>query len=480
MTPILLLEINEVPWRLLDRYLQDEAYPNLRRFFGGAVSFTTLATDTGELSPWVTWPTLHRGMNNERHGVLNLGQDPSTFRGVPIWAEIRQRGGNVGVCGSMQSWPPVDPGPGGFYIPDTFAHDSQCIPARVEPFQAFNLGQVGRNARVVDKQVPKPIEALRVVSSALRSGVRLGTLARTVSQIVAERFDGDRAKRRPVFQTILFWDVFRDLFRAGPPPAFSTFFTNHVAGVMHRYWHDVFPEDFEDAEGRRGPPPSGQEPLMRFALQVLDEMLAEVIAWTEAHPDLVVVYASSMGQHAVRNEAHEGVELIVDDLARLMKAAGVDAGQFSPLLAMVPQVAVDIPDAGLRATARDLLEGATTLDGHRFITVQELGTSLSITVGTPRRAAIDLGACRIGGRQAAWQELGVRPQEVEAGSAYHIPEGSFAFFGQKVKAGDAPARALVRADQIKDWLLRISADGPAEVQRPPVPETARERELEGA
>ena len=27
---------------------------------------------------------------------------------------------------------------------------------------------------------------------------------------------------------------------------FSTFFTNHVAGIMHRYWRDSSPEEFQN------------------------------------------------------------------------------------------------------------------------------------------------------------------------------------------------------------------------------------------
>ena len=33
MTPILLLEINEVPWRLVDRYIGRPEFANIRRFF---------------------------------------------------------------------------------------------------------------------------------------------------------------------------------------------------------------------------------------------------------------------------------------------------------------------------------------------------------------------------------------------------------------------------------------------------------------
>jgi len=73
VTPILLLEINEIPWRLIDRYGDRGAFSNTSCFLQQSHQFTTVAVDTGEHSPWITWPTLHRGMNNEKHGIKNLG-----------------------------------------------------------------------------------------------------------------------------------------------------------------------------------------------------------------------------------------------------------------------------------------------------------------------------------------------------------------------------------------------------------------------
>jgi hypothetical protein len=147
--PVLLLEMNEIPWRLLDRALGDPRWPHLQAFFASAQTYTTVTPDEGELSPWVTWPSFHRGIPNTEHGIANLGQDVATYRGVPLWQEYRARDLSVGVCGSMQSWPPLEPGPGGFYIPDTFAHDERCVPSYLEPLQRFNLSLVRKNGLVV-------------------------------------------------------------------------------------------------------------------------------------------------------------------------------------------------------------------------------------------------------------------------------------------------------------------------------------------
>ncbi len=457
MTPILSLEINEIPWRLIDRYGDRGAFSNTSRFLRQSHQFTTVAVDTGELSPWVTWPTLHRGMNNEKHGIKNLGQDPATFRGRPIWEDIRDQGGSIGICGSMQSWPAIDPGKDGFYVPDTFAHDERCYPAYLNPLQAFNLSQVRMNGRVASSALPGAGESIRAAASFVKSGISVGTCARIAAQLLGERLDPSRAARRPIFQAILFWDVFRKHFNARRPPAFSTFFTNHVAGVMHRYWDDVFPEDFPERRHAAG---DSNEPLMRFALQVLDGILAEVLEWAMANPELVVILASSMGQNAVHRGSHQGVELVVEDLALLMARTGISREDYSPLLAMVPQIAVEIRDSDKRARARRVLEEASCSDAKRFIGVQEIGASLSITVHTPRLEEMSGDTFLINGAAVAWREAGIRKQDIEPGTGYHVPEGTLAVFCERMRGEPLnQSRSRVNADRIKEWMLQVSRDG---------------------
>jgi hypothetical protein len=463
MNPILLLEINEVPWRLIDRYIDDPRFPNLKTFFAKSAQFTSVAVDSGELSPWVTWPSLHRGMSNEQHGVLDLGQDPATFRGTPIWKDMRDAGHSIGICGSMQSWPAIDPGPGGFYIPDTFAHDERCIPDYVSPLQAFNLGQVQRNGRVIDRRLPSPSALLTILSSMRRSGVRLSTIASIAASVAKERIDRRLIARRPIYQTLLFWDVFVRHFDPKNPPALSTFFTNHIAGVMHRYWRDVFPEDFPDHVADDA---NSQEPLMCFALGVLDRMLGKVMAWSSINPKLVVVFASSMGQNAVHRDSYEGEQLLVSDLDRLMKSAGAEQGEFERRLAMVPQVAAAVADPARRATIRSNLEAIRTNNGTHFVSVREIGDNLSITVSTPPLTELIGRSVDIDGRHLEPADIGLRLQKVDAGTGYHIPEGALAFLDQSNPVPNR-SRARIDADAIKTWLCSLLERGFDAIEQTP-------------
>jgi hypothetical protein len=289
----------------------------------------------------------------------------------------------------------------------------------------------------------------------------LSTGARIFGHLVHERFDRAKRVKRPVYQAVLFWDVFRRHFDPRRPPELSTFFTNHVAGVMHRYWRDVFPEDFPDKPLANG---ESHEWLMRFALGVLDDMMRDVLAWADANPDLVILFASSMGQDAVHRDYHEGVDLVVEDLPLLIAQTGLERSQYRPLLAMAPQVAIEVPDEALRERTRQVLEAAQCTSGRRLMRVQTIGQSLSITIKTPPLAEMAGDIFRINGREVAWRSAGIRKQPVEPGTGYHIPQGTLAVLSRRL-AGTPPRqdRLAVPADRIKDWLLQVSAEGHAKI-----------------
>jgi hypothetical protein len=105
---MLLLEINEILWRLVDRYAGRPEFRKIRRFLEASRQFRA--------APWIRascplgspGQTLHPGMKNERHGVKNLGQDPASFRGKTVSEEMREAGGTIGICGPMQRWPPQE------------------------------------------------------------------------------------------------------------------------------------------------------------------------------------------------------------------------------------------------------------------------------------------------------------------------------------------------------------------------------------
>jgi hypothetical protein len=167
-----------------------------------------------------------------------------------------------------------------------------------------------------------------------------------------------------------------------------------------------------------------------------------------------------MGQSAVHRGLHEGVELVVEDLARLMSRTGLSRDEYFPLLAMVPQVAVEIRDGEKRTRTRRILESASCAGGSRFISVQEIGSSLSITVHTPKLEQMSGDSFLIDDKAVAWSEAGLRKQDIEPGTGYHVPEGSLAVLSGQARGEPLnQSRSRVNADRIKEWLLAVSRDG---------------------
>ncbi|MBC7622398.1 MAG: hypothetical protein H7232_03325 [Aeromicrobium sp.] len=93
---------------------------------------------------------------------------------------------------------------------------------------------------------------------------------------------------------------------------------------------------------------------------------------------------------------------------------------------------------------------------------------MSITVATTKRKAIEAGKFTLDGVDIPWESAGIQAVDIDAGTGYHIPEGSLAFLSGKMPSAVANTReTVVPATAVKAWLLRIAEDGPAQFVQPP-------------
>lgn len=448
MRPIFLFELNEVPKRILHLYASDSRFPNIKKFLTTCMESETITTDTGELSPWVTWPTIHRGMNNENHGIANLGQDPSTFKGVPIWQEFKNRGFSIGVFGSLQSWPPIPPGEGGFYIPDTFAQDASCYPAELTPVLEFNLQMVKENTRVMGRSPVKKIFNPGLAIALLRAGIKPATLAKAALHLVAEKFDPRLKERRATFQAMIFWDIFSHIFNSKSPPAFTSFFTNNVASVMHRFWNNIFPEDFSP-NSKYKENDRYHKSTMDFAMSFIDKIFAQILEWQQQNPNLIVIIASSMGQAAIERAPAE-FEFLLRDVDKLMKKLFVDV-EYRVNLAMSPQTAIVVENNDKKNKIIIALESMRTESGKQLFEVKTSGTSISISTRTLDAPDFPSGIVIFRDQKFSLEDLGLALMKTHPGTAYHIPEGIFLL--RDLKRAIQPIPNQLRADEVKEKIM---------------------------
>lgn len=468
MQPVVVLELNEVPWRVADWWVDRRPDAAIARLLDRSSQWTTVTPDEGHLSPWVTWPTLHRGVPNTVHGIGHFGQDTADAdrHAPPWWVTATEAGLRVGLFGLLHTGTlPDDVDRYAFFVPDTFAADPTTHPPELESFQAFNLSMARASARNVSTSVDTRAAA-RFLARAPRLGLRPATVARLAKQLVDERRRPETRVRRRSFQSVLAFDLFERQLRRTSPDA-AAFFTNHVASAMHRYWAATFPADypperfgFDDAWIARW---SGE---LDEALGHADRMVDRLVAHAERTGALLVV-TSSMGQQAAQGTPVNR-QLYLRDIARLARAGSVDPAAVERRPAMDPHVNVRVDAPAELERFRTLL-GSLTVGGRPIVWHEEGGGFVSLEFGQADDA---IGEIRVGGVVHAPAELGFEVVEIEdevASTGYHIPEGLLAVFDPTGRRALDQARTEVASTAVAPLLLEtLGVAAPRHHQEPAV------------
>lgn len=401
--------------------------------------FETYSENPGHLSPWNTWPTLHRGVSSDKHFISDFNQDLSEVDKdfPPIWKLLAEKGVDVGVFGSLHSYPlPENGSDYKFYIPDVFAAGSECFPKNVELFQDINLKLSRKSARNVDSSIPYK-DAMKLMMKIRSLGFKGSTMMDIGSHLVSERFNKWKTVRRRTYQSVLGFDVFFKLL-VKERPDFVTFFTNHVASSQHRYWAAVFPDDYEKML-------YDQEWINTYSNEILftmdktDQMLEKLAKFVDKNPEYQLVFTSSMGQHAVECEPIE-TQLYVTNHEKFMKAMGVDAGDFEVMPAMLPQFNYSIADHKVDEFIANA--DKTVINGKRLSYRQSEKGRFSLDFGHQNCKTIEM---KVGDQEILADESGLKNVEIEdksSSTAYHIPEGHLFIYHPSLKQSEMMSSQL--------------------------------------
>ena len=448
---VVIYELNEVPWRVVDLYVADRPRSHLARLLDDGLSLTTQNHDPAPLQPWRTWPTFHTSTYTAEHNSFELGQDPATFRGPSIWDAAEAAGLAVGLFGPLQSWPARPFAHGGFFVPDTFSRTADTFPAELRRFQQFNITMTRENtfSSVAD---PDPREMLATGVDLLRRGLTPGSLAALAGQLVRERRDPRYRGRRSMMQVLPSFDLYWRL-HLQHRPHLSVFFTNHVAGMMHRYWGDWVP-DYAGAEDYRPDPVFAE--FVPTAMEVADRQLGRIRSYVDSHQDTIVVVAGSMGQGPIPYR-HLDRTFVLEAPARLLDQLGLGTAEAG--LAMYPRISLAF---GSHDEARSSVDVLESLEGEgcgpmfRDFTVN--GRTVSFEINFDRPDARDdeklVFVHRDGVRvtlEPADVGIAVRRRTGGGNTAYHIAEGILLAYGTGITAD--PARVTVDILDVAPSLL---------------------------
>ena len=160
-------------------------------------------------------------------------------------SSLADKGFKVGVFGSIHSASVAKDiySKYCFFVPEVFANDCYCNPKSVNDLQRLNLMLTKQSSRVVDSKLPKIKITLKAIKSYLKHCYKFNGAISTIKQLISEIFYPWRKVRRRTIQPLILFDVYMDLLNKNHPD-FSTFYSNHVASNMHRFWEAKFPKDY--------------------------------------------------------------------------------------------------------------------------------------------------------------------------------------------------------------------------------------------
>jgi len=425
MRKLILFELNEVPWSILDYYCKKYPQSQLAKILSLSSQYETVTEDEGHLSPWITWPTLHRGVHNAMHNIQDFGEDLSEADKLypPVWKILQENNIPTGVFASMHSFPPPKNFEEySFYVPDPFAGESIVHPKILTSFQNFNLRMSRKSGRNVDTGIDwKSASSLGFTLPQI--GIKPKTLASVGEQLVQERIKPWVRTRRRSYQSVLAFDVFMKLMKT-KKPAFSTFLSNHVASTMHRYWAATFPADYKEYELSEEWKTTYSKEI-DFTMYKFDEFLCELASFVQKNKEYKLIVASSMGQKATEAKLIL-TETACKNLGLFMDFLKVPTTDWEMLPAMHPQYNFKVSEGQVHHVENQLKEisiGDKPLNYRKkeggFFSIDLGHRNLAVLQGVYQGNSIDL------------EQLGVYNEAVEdqtGSTAYHVAEGSFWVF----------------------------------------------------
>lgn len=450
MKNVILFELNEVPLRIIRYFVSQKPNSTLARVLPQSRLYQTFADDK-ILSPWITWPSVHRGVNDHKHHIHNFGQPLAEIdKEFPtIWQRLTAKGLRVGVFGSLHTYPlPANTDGYDFFVPDVFAAGAECFPQNIESFQRFNLAMSRASARNVSTSVPWK-EALNFLYSLPDLGIRPSTVLDIGHQLVSEKVNHAKTTRRRTYQVVLAFDIFMKQLTLHRPN-FCTFFTNHVASSMHRYWAAVFPDDYAVFNHQPSWVNTYRDEVM-FAMGKFDDMLRRLAAFVDANDGFELWIATSMGQAATSAEPCES-ELFVKDDAKFAKFFSLTEWERRP--AMVPDFGLLVSSGEASAFAENLKQ---FFIGGRPIGFKRSENFFSIGLGHLNqrgKRALYRGA------EVEFSDVGLENQIIEdhtGSTAYHIPQGCLLIYGSGYKEGTQIASVDIHQGILSNYGLSNSS-----------------------
>ncbi len=443
---LILYELNEVPLKLLRLYSEIRPYSNISSLLDRGNILKTTTNDKGELHPWSTWPTVHRGVSNEKHKINFINQDLKIAEEwPPIWEKLANKKVSIGIFGSLQSFPPYIHKNTLFYLPDTFSPTPEAYPKDLEAFQRFNLNVVNKN-----KALPRKFSLHDFNNFAkllILRHIKFNSILRILLHLIREAIYGEYRKRRSLMQAILSFDVY-EKYLLKDKPEFTTYFTNHVAGMMHRYWDNLFHDKSYTKKGR-----FNRNSILE-AMDITDRHIGKLIKIAESH-NYELLILSSMGQDSV--DWKDWVpELFICNITKLIKVLNLKIKNYKLLPAMHPDLCIECLDLNSKIELEKNIINIKSINGESILPVRYKNNGLKVNISIQRSiSTVQNNFILYYGKKIPLKSLGIEIINRDKPTGYHIKEGTLMFKGSKLDKIFKNRDEIIETNKIHNIILKF-------------------------
>jgi hypothetical protein len=363
MSPVILLELNEVNFDFVRDYVSRGRLPALGRLIKKhGISETTSESRYEELEPWIQWVTAHSGKSLAQHGVFRLGD--IVHHDLPqIWEMLEDRGLRVGAMSPMNAR--LRARNPAFFVPDPWTETGIVAPWALQRLYAAVRQAVNDNA-----QAKITAESLFGLLLGVARYCRMRNCGQYFRLSIGSR---GHSWRRAMFLDLLLADAFIGEV-ARTKPDFSTLFLNAAAHIQHHY---MFCSSAYRGT-QRNPPgyaPDDADPILEV-YELYDRIVADV---QRCFPESRLMIAT--GLHQV---PHEQLTFYwrIREHDRFLSRIGVAFTKVEPRMSR--DFLIKFADASSAAVGCRRLAAACAEDGERLFEVDNRGTDAFVMLTYPK------------------------------------------------------------------------------------------------
>tara|TARA_B100001248_G_scaffold51197_1_gene33201 strand:- start:168 stop:1616 length:1449 start_codon:yes stop_codon:yes gene_type:complete len=298
------LEINEIPPSLFLNYINNirnkESTLKDLKDRNLLTIYTTKANDVSKnkLYPSQTWASFLTGKPYSEHKCYWYS-DYIDYKDL-LWSKLALNNKSSGILGSLHS----SKIPNNlfcdsnfkFYIPDCFSSINTTKPREYKDFQSLNISLVNKAGRVTGlRNLIKDFLSyfLKLLINPRKFGISIFSL-KMILRIIYYSFKYRNKELLRMAQFPLIGSLFNDLF-LNHLPDYSSLFSNHIAGNMHRYWYAHDRSNYKIKDKYDEIWIKNNKHSINISFTLLDEYIKFLLKKKD-FKDATILITSSMGQ----------------------------------------------------------------------------------------------------------------------------------------------------------------------------------------